>query len=203
MSTEPTVFIVEDNDIVRERLSCLVKSVKLKDECYASAKDFLDNYNPEQPGCLVTDVRMQGMSGLELLEKLIAENISLPIIVITCHGDVSMAVRAMKVGAFEFFEKPVNNQLLLERIQQAIKHDARQRLAHNKRNELLKRLVKLTPREHEIMIHVVKGKSNKIIARELEISNKTVEAHRASMMKKMQANNLADLVHIGVICELL
>jgi len=203
MSIEATVFIIEDNDNVRQALRYLIESVKLSVQDFVSAKDFLENYNPERPGCLLTDVRMQGISGLELLEKLTAENIHIPVIITTGHADVSMAVRAMKSGAFDFFEKPVNNQVLIESIQQAIAYDVRQRKKRSEHEKLLKRLADLTAREHEIMILVIKGHSNKVIARELSISDKTVEAHRAKVMEKMQATHFADLVRIGIICNLL
>jgi len=203
MSSSATVFIIEDNSNVRKALCYLIESIKLPVQDFVSAKDFLENYNPEHPGCLLTDVRMQGISGLELLEKLTAENIHIPVIITTGHADVSMAVRAMKSGAFDFFEKPVNNQILIESIQQAIEYDLQQREKRSEHEILLKRLSDLTTREHEIMIQVIKGNSNKVIARELSISDKTVEAHRAKVMEKMQAAHFADLVRIGIICNLL
>jgi len=203
MSIESTVFIIEDNDNMRKALRYLIESVKLSVQDFVSAKDFLDNYDPECPGCLLTDVRMQGISGLELLEKLTEENIHIPVIITTGHADVSMAVRAMKSGAFDFFEKPVNNQVLIENIQQAIEYDLQQREKRSEHEKLLQRLSDLTAREHEIMIQVIKGNSNKVIARELSISDKTVEAHRAKVMEKMQATHFADLVRIGIICNLL
>jgi two-component system response regulator FixJ len=198
---EPTVFIIDDDDAICERLCWLVQSVQLKVESYTSANEFLENYHQERPGCLVTDVRMPGLSGIELLEKLAAENNHIPVIVTTGLGDVQMAVRAMKAGAFDFIEKPVNAQLLLERIQQAIKYDTNQLPKEIERKKILKRLAKLTAREHEIMNQVITGKSNKVIARELNISHKTVEAHRTKVMEKMEAINLADLVRLCMTCE--
>jgi two-component system response regulator FixJ len=203
MSTQPTVFIIDDDDNNRKMLRCLIESIGLQLKDFDSAQEFLENYDREQHGCLITDVRMRGISGLELLEKLRAENIYIPVIITTGHADISMTVRAMKSGAFDFFEKPINNQVLIERIQQAIEYDAKIRQEYSEQQELLKRVADLTTREYEVMIQAIKGNSNKEIARELSISDKTVEAHRAKVMEKMQATHFADLVRMGVVCNLL
>ena len=201
-SKETTVFIIEDNDDAREALCFLFESVQLKTKSYSSAEQFLKHYDPECLGCLIVDVRMPGISGLDLHEELIAQNALIPIIITTGHADVPMAVRAMKAGAFDFFQKPINEELLIERVRQAIEHDVRMRPAEGKRRELLRRLNLLTPREHHIMKKLIDGKSTKIIAYELSISDKTVETHRRNIMKKMEAKNVADLVRMGVECEL-
>jgi len=196
-----TVFIVEDNDDAREALCFLFESVRLKTETYPSADEFLKHYDPERLGCLIVDVRLPGISGLELHQELNAQNALIPIIIITAHADVPMAVRAMKAGAFDFLEKPVNDELLLERVRQAIEYDKRRRQEECKRQQLLERLEQLTPREYEVMKKLLVGKSTKVIAYELKISHKTVESHRGQIMKKMQAKNVAELVRIGMGCE--
>ncbi len=198
MSEEQTVFVVDDDAAVRDSLSWLIKSVGLKVEAYASAQEFLEKYDPVRSGCLVLDVRMPGMSGLELQERLAADRIALPVIIITGHGDVPMAVRAVKAGAFDFIEKPFNDQVLLDRIQQALKKDVEVRKSAAKRAEVEKRLALLTPREREVLDMVVSGNPNKVIAAQLGISCRTVEIHRGRVMEKMQASSLSDLVRIGL-----
>lgn len=194
MSSEPTVFVVDDDSEVRDTLKWLVESVGLNIETFASAQDFLNAYDPDRPGCLVTDVRMPGMSGIELQAKLMAEEVTLPIIVVSGYADVPTAVRSMKGGAMDFVEKPFNEQMMLERIQLSILEDARQRQKRAQRARAQARLRSLTPREHQVMDLVILGKSNKEIARELDISPKTVEVHRSHVMAKMQAHSLAELV---------
>ncbi|MEN8217252.1 MAG: response regulator [Pseudomonadota bacterium] len=198
---ETTVFIVEDNEDAREALCFLFDSVRLKTETYPSADEFIKHYEPERLGCLIVDVRMPGISGLELHKELIAQNALIPIIIITAHADVPMAVRAMKAGAFDFLEKPVNDELLLKRVRQAIEYDKRRRQEECKRQQLLERLEQLTPREYEVMKKLLQGNSTKVIAYDLKISHKTVESHRGQIMKKMQAKNVAELVRIGMGCE--
>jgi two-component system response regulator FixJ len=196
LDLKPTVFVVDDDQAVRDSLRWLLESVSLPVETFASAGEFLDRYNPEQPGCLVVDVRLPGLSGLELQERLKQQKVDLPAIVITGHGDVAMAVEAMKAGALEFFEKPVGDQKLLDSVWKAIERnldDRRQRAAHN---NIRDRLNRLTPREREVMDLVVMGKLNKQIAAELGVSFKTVEVHRARVMQKMEAASLAELVRM-------
>lgn len=197
MSSEPTVFVVDDDSEVRETLKWLVESVGLKIETFASAQDFLNAYDPNRPGCLVTDVRMPGMSGIELQAKLMAEEVTLPIIIVSGYADVPTAVRSMKGGAIDFVEKPFNEQMMLERIQLSILEDARLRQKRAQGERARARLNSLTPRERQVMDLVIMGKSNKQIARELDISPKTVEVHRSNVMAKMKAQSLAELVTIA------
>jgi len=197
---EATVFIVEDNEDAREALCFLFESVLLNTKSYSSADDFLEHYDPKCLGCLLIDVRMPGRSGLELQEELIAQKAQIPTIITTAHADVPMAVRAMKAGAFDFLEKPINEELLLERVRQAIEYDMHSRQRENQRQQLLELIGKLTPREFQVMRKLMDGKSTKIIAYELKIGDKTVETHRQHIMKKMRAKNVADLVRMGVSC---
>lgn len=195
---EQTVFIVDDDQAVARSLRWLVETVQLKVETFSSAQSFLDGYDPAKPGCLVLDVRMPGMSGLDLQERLAAQRIHLPIIFITGHGDVQMAVRAVKSGAFDFIEKPFNDQDLLERIHKAITFDAVQRSQDTQRTQLRTLFASLTTREREVLDLVVEGKSNKAIANWFGLSAKTIEVHRAKMMEKMQARSVADLVKMAM-----
>lgn len=191
---DPIVYVVDDDASVRRSLRWLLESVDLTVYGCASAAEFLEVYDKSHAGCLVLDVRMPGMSGLDLQEKIKSEAIELPIVIVTGHADVPMAIRAMKTGAFDFIEKPFNDQLLLERVQEAIAQDAQIRQQTERRQELENRVQQLTPREREVMEAVVQGQSNKQIAKELGISLKTVEAHRAHLMQKMQADTLSRLV---------
>ncbi len=202
MSPEPTVFVVDDDSGVRDTLRWLVESVGLKIETFASAQEFLNAYDPSRPGCLVTDVRMPGMSGIELQSKLAAEKVTLPIIVVSGYADVPTAVRSMKRGAIDFVEKPFDEQMMLERIQLSILEDARLRQERSARERTIARLKSLTPRERQVMDLVILGKSNKEVARALDISPKTVEVHRSHVMVKMQAESLAELVRIAGSCTI-
>ena len=194
---EPVVFIVDDDDAVRRFLSGLIESVELPVEAYASARDFLTTYQPGRPGCLVLDVRMPGMSGLELQRELAERAIDLPVIVLTGHGNVQLAVHAMQAGAIDFVEKPFDNELLLDRIQKAVAESVRADGERAKRNEIANRMRLLSPRERQVLDLVVAGETNKGVARHLDISEKTVEIHRANVMRKMQAKSLADLVKMA------
>ena len=200
MMRDPVVFVVDDNADVRESLTWLLESVGLTVQAFSTAGQFLEEYDPDQPGCLVLDVRMPGMSGLELQEELTERGIRIPVIIITGHADVSMAVRAMKSGAMDFIEKPFNDQALLDRVNRAIEHDAKQRSQHVRVAELTARIDLLTAREREVMDMVVVGKPNREIAELLGVTSKTVEAHRAKIMEKMEASSLADLVRMVVTC---
>lgn len=193
MNGNPTVFIVDDDQMVRGSLRWLLESLRLNVQTYASAQDFLSTYDPVQPGCLVLDVRMPDVSGLQLQEVLIQRQIRIPVILITGHGDISMAVRAMKAGAFDFIEKPFNDQVLLERVQQGLALDSRRRREAAERDNISKRFDSLTPREAEVLGGVASGKSNKVIAIDLGISMKTVEVHRARVMEKLAVNSVAEL----------
>ena len=194
-----TVFIIDDDQAVARSLRWLIETVQLKVETFASAQAFLDGYDPAKPGCLVLDVRMPGMSGLELQERLAARrDYHAPIIFITGHGDVQMAVRAVQAGAYDFVEKPFNDQDLLDRIQRAIAHDAGQRNKEEQRSQLKALFASLTPREREVLDRVVEGMSNKAIANTLGLSAKTVEVHRAKVMEKMHARSISDLVKMAM-----
>ena len=198
MTDEPTVFIVDDDDAVRRFLSGLVHSIDLRVEVHASAQEFLDAYEPGCPGCLLLDVRMPGMSGLELQRELAGQSIDLPVIILTGHGNVPVAVQAMKAGAVDFIEKPFNNELLLDRIQTVLAQNVRADGARTRRNEISNRMKSLTQRERQVFDLVVAGEVNKSIAHHLSISEKTVEIHRAHMINKMGAKSLAALVKMAI-----
>jgi two-component system, LuxR family, response regulator FixJ len=194
----PTVFIVDDDVAVRDSLKFLMRSVGHPVEAFASALEFLDAYRDDRPGCLVLDIRMPGMSGLELQEQLVERRAIVPVIFITGHGDVPMAVEAMKNGATNFIQKPWREQDLLDCINQALEKDAKNRSALGELNLIRERLASLTPREREVMDLVVHGKANKVIAGDLDLSQRTVEIHRARVMEKMQASSLAHLVRMVI-----
>jgi FixJ family two-component response regulator len=193
---EPTVFIVDDDQEVREAIELLLRSVGLRAESFPSAQGFLDRFDPERPGCLVLDVRMRGMSGLDLQQRLLEAPIHPPVIVITGHGDVPMAVRAVKAGAVDFLEKPFHDQALLDAVHRALEQDAERRGHASRLADIQDRLTRLTPREREILEQVVAGKRNKVIAIDFGISQSTVEAHRARVMEKMEAASLSDLMRM-------
>ncbi len=197
MTWQPTVFLVDDDEAVRDALGGLIEAAGLVVEAYASADAFLDAYRPERPGCLLLDVRMPDMSGLELQEHLAAREVRIPIIFLTGHGDIPMSVRALKAGAEDFLEKPVDDNLLLERVNAAIAMDADARRKMVERLVVVNRYYRLTAREREVMALVVKGNSNKEIARNLNISHRTVDIHRARVMKKMDAVSLPALVTLA------
>lgn len=199
---DPTVYIVDDDEAVRRFLSGLISSVGLNVKTCASGQEFLDTYEEKDAGCLVLDVRMPGMSGLELQREMVARNIHIPVIVLTGHGDVQIAVQTMKAGAFDFIEKPFNNDLLLDRIQTAVLRHVHAGASTLKREDIASRMDLLTAREREVMEMVANGHMNKVIAHRLAISEKTVEIHRSRVMEKMRAKSLADLVRMVVIMEL-
>jgi len=203
MSTsEPTVFIVDDDDAVRRFLCGLIASVDVPVEAFVSAQEFLDSFELGRAGCLLLDIRMPGMSGLELQKELVARDMRIPVIILTGHGDVQIAVQAMKAGAFDFIEKPFNNELLLDRIQRAVAQQVHVETDGVKHDEIADRMALLTSRERQVMSMVANGEMNKRIAHQLGISEKTVEIHRAKVMEKMQAGSLADLVRMVVMMEL-
>ncbi|WP_428309995.1 response regulator transcription factor [Hydrocarboniphaga sp.] len=194
MTTDATVFVVDDDEGVRSGLRVLLASGGLRAQLFASAQAFLAEIDPAAPGCLLLDVRMPGISGLDLQERLQQREILLPVILLTGHGDVPMAVRAMKRGAFDFIQKPFNDQYLLDRISEALELDGHNR-EHRRHVLLLKqRLARLTARERSVLDGLVKGQANKSIASDLGISERTVELHRAHVMEKMEARSLAQLV---------
>lgn len=193
-STDPTVFIVDDDDGVRRALRLLMKSVGLPAETYDSATAFLEAFDPRRPGCLVLDVRMPGMSGLDLQKELAARDAAIPILFITAHGDVPMAVETMKSGAVDFIQKPFRDQDLLDRIQKALELDARNRSQESGKAEIEARIESLTTRERQVLDMVVAGMPNKAIAIDLGLSERTVEIHRSRVMTKMEATSLPHLV---------
>ena len=201
--TKPTVFIVDDDEQVRKALSLLMESVGLNTESYASAQEYLDRFDVDKPGCLILDVRMPGISGLDLQARLAAERIHPAIIIITGHGDVPMAVRAVTAGAVDFIEKPFNNQSMLDTVHKAIERDAIQRGESLRIQDIEARYNELTPREKEVLQFVIEGKRNKIIAADMNISQSTVEAHRSRVMEKMAAETLSDLMRMALTLKLI
>jgi FixJ family two-component response regulator len=190
------VYIVEDDDAVRESLQLVLESVGYKTRCFASANAFLENYDSELAGCLVLDIRMPGMNGMELQRKLNERNSILPVIFVTGHGDVPMAVEAMQQGALDFVQKPYREQELLEKIERAFAIDRANRESLQQRQQIAGRLDSLTPRELDVLRLMIEGKANKVIAIDLDISQRTVEIHRARVMEKLEANSLAHLVRM-------
>jgi two-component system response regulator FixJ len=193
MRTEPTVFVVDDDADLCEALRWLIESDGLRVRTYTSAESFLEAYDPGCAGVLVLDVRMRGMSGLDLQQRLSDDGYEIPIIILTGHADVPMAVRSVKAGALDFLQKPVNDQVLLDRIRRAIELDARHRRRRTRIDAVLKCLERLTPRERQVMELVVAGKANKQMAKELSVSEKTIEVHRKHVMKKMAAKSAVEL----------
>jgi two-component system, LuxR family, response regulator FixJ len=197
----PIVFIVDDDEAVRNSLRLLVKSVGLTATASVSAQEFLATYDPLQPGCLVLDVRMPGMSGLELQQRLNLRGAVIPVIFITGHGDIPMAVKAMQQGAFDFLQKPFRDQELIDRIQRALEKDLANRAERGERSRIRERHATLTPREREVLALVTSGKANKVMAADLGLSQRTVEIHRARVMEKMRASSLAHLVRMVLDLE--
>lgn len=195
------VYVVDDDDAVRDSLHWLLEASRYRVIGYDSAEQFLADYDPDSIAVAILDVRMPGMSGLELQEALLARKATLPIIFITGHGDVPMAVEAMQAGAVDFIQKPFRDQDLLDRINQALEKDAGSRRMLAERNMIRKRLESLTPREREVLDLVVAGKANKVIAGDLNLSQRTVEIHRARVMEKMEAHSLAHLVRMVLEVE--
>ena len=194
----PTVFIVDDDQGVRSSIRILMKSVGLPAAPFASAQEFLTSYRPSDPGCLVLDIRMPGMSGLGLQEELNRRGATIPVIFITGHGDIPMAVEAMRHGAFDFIQKPFRDQELIDRVQRAFARDRETRSALQEHGKIRDRLAALTPREHEVLDLLIKGQSNKVMAHALGLSQRTVEIHRAHVMEKMDAKSIAHLVRMIV-----
>ena len=190
----PIVYLVDDDPAVRDSLSLLLRSVGLASQAFPSALAFLEAYDPDRHSCLVADIRMPGLSGLELQQRLNEKGAEIPIIFITGHGDVPMAVNAMKSGAMDFIQKPFRDQELLDRINKALQQDREQRAWRAEEGAIKERLAALTPRETEVMWRVVRGQANKVIALDLGVSQRTVELHRARVMRKLKMRSLAELV---------
>lgn len=201
--TDATVYVIDDERDVRDALRMLIKSVGLPVQTFPSALDFLDDYELDQPGCVVADIRMPGMSGLDLQQKLNAMGALIPVIIISGHADVPTAVRAIQEGAVDLLEKPFSDQILLDKIQGAIRKDRERRISHEGQNNLRRLYDSLTPREREIMAAVLVGKMNKVIAYDLNITTRTVEMHRSHLMEKMEATCLADLLRFAQELDLL
>ena len=197
MNSDAMVFVIDDDESIREALHSLIRSVGLRVATFASAHEFLQSERPDVPACLILDVRMPGLSGLDLQRDLTEGNIHIPIIFITGHGDIPMSVRAMKAGAVEFLTKPFRDQDLLDAIQQALDRDRRARSQQADSADLRNRFHLLTPRESEVFELVVKGLLNKQIALQLGTSEITIKLHRRQVMEKMQADSLADLVRMS------
>lgn len=201
MQNQQTVFVVDDDAAVRDSLQWLLESVELSVSAFGSATELIANVTPECRGCLVVDLRLPGMSGLDLMDLLKKADVNLPAIMITGHGDVAAAVRAMKAGALDFIEKPFNDEVLLDRVRAALRQNDAQYVSDEYRREIETRAQRLTPREVQVMALVVQGKLNKQIATELGLSHKTIEVHRAHVMEKMQAGSLAELVRMSIVLE--
>lgn len=197
MRTElPIVWIIDDEPDVRAALRMLIKSTGVHAESFANAEEFLRQFKPERPGCLIVDVRMPGMSGLDLQRHLRALEFTPPIIMISGHGEIPMAVQAVKDGAIDFLQKPFSDQQLIDRVQQALALDAECRAHRRLIADVRERLGSLTPREREVMRGVVDGRTNKTIAEEFGVSTRTVEIHRAKVMDKMQAESMSQLMRL-------
>ena len=195
---EPTVFVVDDDPAACSSLKKLLKSVNLPAETHASADEFLESYDPSRPGCLILDVRMPRVSGLDLQEVLQLSHVKIPIIFVSGHGDISMAVRAMRGGAVDFIEKPFRAQALLDRVHEAIAQDAQIRQKQSECADFEVRLALLTPREREIMDLLVAGRTAKDVGVQLDVSHKTVQVHRAHIMDKMQVRSMAVLARLAM-----
>ena len=195
------VFVIDDDRAVRDSLGLLLKSMGIEAQLFESAQAFLDDYDRTWQGCIVLDIRMPGMSGIELHKQLIELRCTMPVIFVTGHGDVPMAVDAMHDGAFDFIQKPFRDQELLDRINQALTWDIEHRSEEERKRVVQERFDTLTPREREVMDCVVRGLANKVIAMDLDLSQRTVEIHRARVMEKMHARSLADLVRMAMFIQ--
>lgn len=198
MTNEPTIFIVDDDEAVRDSLKALLESAGLKVQAYGSGQEFLNANDPSRSGCLLLDIRMPDMSGLEVQEELVAKQDNLPIIMITGHGDIPIAVKAMKAGAFDFIEKPFKDEVILDSLRRALGLDEQFRRKESSAIDVGARVALLTPRERDVLEQLVIGRQNKVIAFDLGISPRTVEVHRARVMEKMKARSLSHLVRMAL-----
>lgn len=200
-SQTPTVYIVDDEFSIRDSLQLLLESSGFEVHCFETADDFLANYNPDQPGCLILDVLMPAMSGIELQDVLMKKDINIPIIFISGHGDVTTSSKAFRAGAVDFFEKPFDNQALLSRINEALQNEIENWENNKRKRELLERFQNLTPREKEVLKLITSSNSNKEAAKILGISHRTIDVHRAHIMEKMRAESLSDLIVMAMTCN--
>jgi FixJ family two-component response regulator len=195
-TVQPTVFVVDDEEPVGDSIAMLLRTVGLPSKVYRDPRKFLEEYRPDQPGCLLLDVRMPQMGGLEVQKVLALRQVTLPVIFITGHGDVPMAVEAMRAGALDFIQKPFNDDELIRRVQKALAQDARERELLGRREEIERRWRELTPREQDIARRIGDGAANKVVAADLQISVRTVELHRARILEKMGVRSVAQLAQI-------
>ena len=199
MGGSELVHIIDDDDALRDSLSFLLSSVGIKTKSYETATGYSNDPERGACGCILTDVRMPGMSGIDLLRKLKSDGITVPVIVMTGHGDVPLAVEAMKLGALDFVEKPFNDDALIASVRSALGEAKRHSVHEEERKEIDARLAQLTARERQVLDGLVAGQPNKVIAYELGISSRTVEIYRANVMTKMQANSLSELVRMALV----
>ena len=202
-AAQPVVHVVDDDEGQRESLAFLLRSAGIEVRSFDSAKAFLDVLPGAAPGCVITDVRMPDMSGIELLRRLKELKIGVPVIVITGHGDIALAVEAMKIGATDFFEKPFNDDLLVTSVRAALQQQQDLTKRHTERAEIEHRISTLSAREKDVLAGLIQGRANKQIAFDLSISPRTVEIYRANLMNKMQADSLSDLVRMALLIEML
>jgi two-component system, LuxR family, response regulator FixJ len=202
-AAQPVVHVVDDDEGQRESLAFLLRSAGIEVRSFESAKAFLDVLPGAAPGCVITDVRMPDMSGIELLRRLKELKIGVPVIVITGHGDIALAVEAMKIGATDFFEKPFNDDLLVASVRAALLQQQDLTKRHTERAEIEHRISTLSAREKDVLVGLIQGRANKQIAFDLGISPRTVEIYRANLMNKMQADSLSDLVRMALLVEML
>ncbi|MEW5889609.1 MAG: response regulator transcription factor [Pseudomonadota bacterium] len=194
--THSKAYIVDDDEAIRDALVWLFKSRGVAAQAWASAEAFLTDYRPDMDGCLILDVRMDGMSGIELFDRLLERNCRLPVIFLTGHGDIPLAVVALKKGAFDFVEKPFNDNELVDRVLKALEADRARRSQQANQESVSSRLAQLTPREREVMERILAGKYNKVIADELQIAVRTVEVHRARIFEKMRVRSAVELAQL-------
>jgi two-component system response regulator FixJ len=196
--SDPTVFVIDDDASVRDSINLILSLQGMRTQLFPSAEDFLEAYRPEWRGCILTDLQMPGMSGLDLQQALPERGIVLPVVVLTAHGDVPTTRVAMKGGAFDFLEKPINDEILLDVLKNAIREDIHRHAAARAEDALRSRLARLTPREREVLDFLVEGLSQREIAARLTISPRTVEVYKARMMEKLQCRSLAELIRVAL-----
>ena len=202
-TAQRVVHVIDDDEALRESLAFLLRAAQLEVKSYASARAFLDGLPDESLGCVITDVRMPDLSGIDLLRRLKDLKIGVPVIVVTGHGDVALAVEAMKIGAADFFEKPFDDDLLLASVRSALREQEGQKKRYAERAEIETRIAALSPRESDVLRGLIEGRANKQIAFDLGISPRTVEIYRANLMNKMQADSLSDLVRMALVAGML